>query len=115
MCSAAAEDSDAPKSVEEKLQHRTKVTLMKQFSWAAAACVACYVVALILPLFYFSQPGEEDTAVLVVLILWNCVRWLFLAGLCFIFRWVCASMGMKGVGRVGGRGGLIRAYDFVYR
>ena len=85
-CSVAAEDSDAPKTVEERLQHRSKVTLMRQFSWAAAVCVTCYVVALVLPLFYFSQPGDEDTAVLVVLILWNCVRWLFLAGLCFIFR-----------------------------
>ena len=84
----AAEDHDAPKTVEEKIQHRHKVLLMQQFSWAAAVCVACYVVALVLPLFYYSQPGEEDTAVLVVLILWNCVRWIFLAGLCYIFRFV---------------------------
>lgn len=66
--------------------NRTKITLMQQFRWAAFVCVACYIVALVLPLFYYSEPGEEDTAVLVVLILWNCVRWLFLAGLCFIFR-----------------------------
>lgn len=83
----AGEDHDAPKTVEDAIQHRTKVLLMKQFSWAAAVCVVCYVAALIVPLFYYSEPGEEDTAVLVVLILWNCVRWLFLAGLCFIFRY----------------------------
>lgn len=83
---AAVEDHDAPKTVEEKLQHRRKVQLMRQFSWAAAICVTCYVVALVLPLFYYNKPGEEDTAVRVVLILWNCVLWLFLAGLCFIFR-----------------------------
>ena len=69
--------------------HRTKLGLMTQFQWGVGTYVVCTAAALLLPLFLFSRPEQQATAVRAVLILQNLVLWGFLAVLCFIFR--CAA------------------------
>ena len=73
---------------------RSKLKLMTQFQWGVVAYVASFAVVLVLPLLVYSpEPGEyrpeqESLALRVFIILQNAVLWLFLAGLCFIFRYV---------------------------
>lgn len=44
------------------------------------------VLAILLPLFFVNQPGQEDLAIRIVLILENIVLWGFLGALAYIFR-----------------------------
>ena len=82
----AGEDNDQARSVQDRLVHRTKLGLMMQFQWGVGTYVVCTAAALLLPLFLFSRPEQQATAVRAVLILQNLVLWGFLAVLCFIFR-----------------------------
>ena len=84
----AGEDADAPATVQQRLQQRTKLTLMTQFQWGVATYVVSTAAALLLPLFLYSRPDQQTTAVRAVLVLQNLVLWLFLGVLCFIFRCV---------------------------
>jgi len=45
------------------------------------------VLAILLPLFFVNQPGQEDLAIRIVLILENIVLWAFLGTLAYIFRY----------------------------
>jgi len=45
------------------------------------------VLAILLPLFFVNQPGQEDLAIRIVLILENIVLWAFLGALAYIFRY----------------------------
>ena len=85
----AGEDGDQARSVQDRLVHRTKLGLMTQFQWGVGTYVVCTAAALLLPLFLYSRPDQQATAVRAVLILQNLVLWGFLAVLCFIFR--CAT------------------------
>ena len=80
----ADQDTDKPKTVEDQMQLRSKVRLMKQFQWGVAAYVAAKAAVVLLPALVWAQPG--DAAIKTIYILQNCVRWLFLAALCWIFR-----------------------------
>jgi len=71
----ADQDTDKPKTIEDQMQLRSKVRLMKQFQWGVAAYVAAKAAVILLP------------ALKTIYILQNCVRWLFLAALCWIFRY----------------------------
>ncbi len=67
------------------MQLRSKVRLMKQFQWGVAAYVAAKAAVILLPALVWVEPG--DAAIKTIYILQNCVRWLFLAALCWIFRY----------------------------
>ena len=67
------------------MQLRSKVRLMKQFQWGVAAYVAAKAAVILLPSKDWVEPG--DTALKTIYILQNCVLWLFLAALCWIFRY----------------------------
>ena len=57
---------------------------MKQFQWGVAAYVIAKAAVIMLPALVWVEPG--DAAIKTIYILQNCVRWLFLAALCWIFR-----------------------------
>ncbi|KAA6425595.1 MAG: hypothetical protein FRX49_04492 [Trebouxia sp. A1-2] len=78
------QDTDKPKTIEDQMQLRSKVRLMKQFQWGVAAYVAAKAAVILLPALVWVEPG--DAAIKTIYILQNCVRWLFLAALCWIFR-----------------------------
>lgn len=78
------QDTDKPKTVEDQMQLRSKVRLMKQFQWGVAAYVAAKAAVILLPALVWVEPG--DAAIKTIYILQNCVKWLFLAALCWIFR-----------------------------
>ncbi len=71
------------------MQLRSKVRLMKQFQWGVAAYVAAKAAVILLPALVWVEPG--DAAIETIYILQNCVRWLFLAALCWIFRYLLAQ------------------------
>ena len=71
------------------MQLRSKVRLMKQFQWGVAAYVAAKAAVILLPALVWVEPG--DAAIETIYILQNCVRWLFLAALCWIFRYGLAQ------------------------
>lgn len=79
-------DTDAVKTVEERLDHRSKLRLMSQFMFGVGGYIVARIAAILLPLFLINEPGQEDLAVRIVLILENIVLWAFLAALAFIFR-----------------------------
>ncbi|BDA47005.1 hypothetical protein COCOBI_09-4600 [Coccomyxa sp. Obi] len=79
-------DTDAVKTVEERLDHRSKLRLMSQFMFGVGGYIIARIAAILLPLFFVNQPGQEDLAIRIVLILENVVLWAFLAALAFIFR-----------------------------
>jgi len=81
----ADQDTDKPKTIEDQMQLRSKVRLMKQFQWGVAAYVAAKAAVILLPALVWVEPG--DAAIKTIYILQNCVRWLFLAALCWIFRY----------------------------
>lgn len=72
------------------MQLRSKVRLMKQFQWGVAAYVAAKAAVILLPALVWVEPG--DAAIKTIYILQNCVRWLFLAALCWIFRYRLVPM-----------------------
>lgn len=80
----AGEDTDKPKTFEDQMQLKSKVRLMKQFQWGVAAYVIAKAAVILLPAFVWAEPG--DAAIKTIYILQNCVRWLFLAAMCWIFR-----------------------------
>ena len=80
----ADQDTDKPKTIEDQMQLRSKVRLMKQFQWGVAAYVVAKAAVILLPALVWVEPG--DAAIKTIYILQNCVRWLFLAALCWIFR-----------------------------
>ena len=87
----AGEDTDKPKTFEDQMQLKSKVRLMKQFQWGVAAYVIAKAAAILLPPFLYKPEDSTDVtaadkAVKTVYILQNCVRWLFLAAMCWIFR-----------------------------
>ena len=57
-----------------------------QFMFGVGGYIVARVLAILLPLFFVNQPGQEDLAIRVVLILENIVLWGFLAALAYIFR-----------------------------
>ena len=84
----AAEDTDAAKTVEDKLLTRSKLQLMRQFQWGVGAYVVSFAVVIVLPLLLYSPntPDQDNLAMRIVIILQNLVLWGFLVALCFIFR-----------------------------
>ena len=68
------------------MQLRTKVQLMKQFQWGVAADVAAKAAVILLPALVWAN--APDAATKTIHILQNCVLWLFLAALCWIFRYL---------------------------
>ncbi|KAK9819921.1 hypothetical protein WJX72_003958 [[Myrmecia] bisecta] len=77
-------DADAPKTVQDRLVHRSKIRLMQQFMWGVGTYVIATAVVILLPLFVVNTPGED--ALVVVLVAQNVVLWGLLAALCYIFR-----------------------------
>ncbi|MCJ1297925.1 hypothetical protein MMC08_000714 [Hypocenomyce scalaris] len=73
------QDTDKPKTIEDQMQLRSKVRLMKQFQWGVAAYVAAKAAVILLPALVWVEPG--DAAIKTIYILQNCVRWIFLAAL----------------------------------
>ena len=57
-----------------------------QFMFGVGGYIIARVLAILLPLFFVNQPGQEDLAIRIVLILENIVLWGFLAALAYIFR-----------------------------
>ena len=84
LMSFVGEDTDKPKTIQDQMQLRSKIRLMKQFQWGVAAYVIAKAAVILLPAFVWAEPG--DAAIKTIYILQNCVRWLFLAVLCWIFR-----------------------------
>ncbi|KAK9846211.1 hypothetical protein WJX84_004971 [Apatococcus fuscideae] len=82
-------DTDEPKTVVERLDHRSKVTLMKSFIWGVTAYVVATAAVILVPLFVAPtdpQSAPDSVITFAILIGQDCVLWLFLAILCFIFR-----------------------------
>ncbi len=44
--------------MEESLDHRSKLRLMAQFMAGVATYIVAHIAAIILPLFFVSQPGQ---------------------------------------------------------
>lgn len=86
MCLAADNDTDEVKTVEDKLDHRSKQRLMTQFMFGVATYIIARIAAILLPLFFVDQPGREDLVIAIVVILGDLVLWGFLAALAYIFR-----------------------------
>lgn len=80
----ADQDTDKHKTIEDQMQLRSKVRLMKQFQWGVAAYVIAKAAVIMVPALVWVEPG--DAAFRTIYILQNSVRWLFLAALCWIFR-----------------------------
>ena len=57
-----------------------------QFMFGVGGYIIARVLAILLPLFFVNQPGQEDLAIRIVLILENIVLWGFLGALAYIFR-----------------------------
>ena len=57
-----------------------------QFMFGVGGYIIARVLAILLPLFFVNQPGQEDLAIRIVLILENIVLWAFLGALAYIFR-----------------------------
>ena len=57
-----------------------------QFMFGVGGYIIARVLAILLPLFFVNQPGQEDLAIRIVLILENVVLWAFLGALAYIFR-----------------------------
>ncbi|KAL3148903.1 hypothetical protein ABBQ32_001771 [Trebouxia sp. C0010 RCD-2024] len=77
------QDTDKHKTIEDQMQLRSKVRLMKQFQWGVAAYVIAKAAVIMVPALVWVEPG--DAAFKTIYILQNSVRWLFLAALCWIF------------------------------
>ena len=60
-----------------------------QFMFGVGGYIIARVLAILLPLFFVNQPGQEDLAIRIVLILENIVLWGFLGALAYIFRCAC--------------------------
>ena len=60
-----------------------------QFMFGVGGYIIARVLAILLPLFFVNQPGQEDLAIRIVLILENVVLWGFLGALAYIFRYPC--------------------------
>jgi hypothetical protein len=58
-----------------------------QFMFGVGGYIIARVLAILLPLFFVNQPGQEDLAIRIVLILENVVLWGFLGALAYIFRY----------------------------
>lgn len=85
----SANDTDEPKTVVERIDHRSKVQLMKHFIWGVTAYVLATAAVITVPLFLAPADPQEaidSVIMLAILIGQDCVLWLFLAVLCFIFR-----------------------------
>ena len=84
LCYTADQDTDKHKTIEDQMQLRSKVRLMKQFQWGVAGYVIAKAAVIMVPALVWVEPG--DAAFKTIYILQNSVRWLFLAALCWIFR-----------------------------
>ena len=58
---------------------------MKQFQWGVAGYVIARAAVIFVPAFVWVEPN--DAAITTIYVLQNCVRWLFLAALAWIFRY----------------------------
>jgi hypothetical protein len=74
------EDLDAPKTVQDRVADRDKVRLMKNFFYAVSVYLIMAMVVFFLPIFV---PMTVDAALLVV---YDALLWVFLAGLLIVFR-----------------------------
>ena len=54
----AGADTDEAKTVEESLDHRSKLRLMSQFMAGVATYILARIAAILLPLFFVNQPGQ---------------------------------------------------------
>ena len=54
----AGADTDEAKTVEERLDHRSKLRLMSQFMAGVATYILARIAAILLPLFFVNQPGQ---------------------------------------------------------
>jgi hypothetical protein len=85
LFSVTANDTDEPKTVADRVADDKKARLLRYFNYGVMAYMVSWFAATLLPLFLYS-PGQEDTAVRVMLMLENLARWAFLAVLCWVFR-----------------------------
>lgn len=85
-----ANDTDEPKTVADRVADDKKARLLRYFNYGVIAYMVSWFAATLLPLLLYS-PGEEETAVRVMLMLENLARWAFLAVLCWVFRCVPSS------------------------
>lgn len=74
------DDLDAPKTVQDRIADRDKLRLMRQFFLAVSIYITVAVLVFFLPLF---APMTVDAALLVA---YDCILWVFLAGLLWVFR-----------------------------
>jgi hypothetical protein len=74
------EDLDAPKTVQDRVADRDKVRLMKSFFYAVSFYLIMAMVVFFLPIFV---PMTVDAALLVF---YDALLWIFLAGLLIVFR-----------------------------
>ena len=74
------EDLDAPKTVQDRVADRDKVRLMKNFFFAVSLYLCMAMVVFFVPMFV---PQAVDAALLVA---YDSLLWLFLAGLLIVFR-----------------------------
>ena len=75
-----SEDLDAPKSVQDRIADRDKVRLMKNFFIAVSIYILLSLLVFFVPIFVSSA---VDAA---LLILYDSLLWVFLAGLLVVFR-----------------------------
>jgi hypothetical protein len=78
------EDTDQPKTVQDRMLTSSKIRLMRQFTWGVAGYVIATAAVILLPVFVMVEPG--DSALRAILIGQNIVLWCFLAALAWIFR-----------------------------
>ena len=62
----AGNDTDEAKTVEESLDHRAKLRLMAQFMAGVATYIVAHIAAILLPLFFVSQPGQVHLSALAL-------------------------------------------------
>jgi hypothetical protein len=74
------DDLDAPKSVMERIADRDKARLMKQFFFAVSIYIIMAMVVFFVPLFV---PIVVQAALLIA---YDALLWLFMAGLLIVFR-----------------------------
>lgn len=74
------DDLDGPKSVVERIADRDKARLMKQFFFAVSIYIIMAMVVFFVPLFV---PMVVDAALLIA---YDSLLWLFMAGLLIVFR-----------------------------
>ncbi|KAK9800811.1 hypothetical protein WJX73_009927 [Symbiochloris irregularis] len=84
-----AEDTDATKTVQDKVLTRSKLALMRQFQIGVGVYFSLLIlVYVVLPMLLLNPnaPEQDNAVISIAILLQNVVLWAFLVALCFIFR-----------------------------